>query len=46
MKEYLKMPRIDGRTDAEQIQQLKSYLYQMVQQLNYLISELENKKEG
>lgn len=36
----------DGRTD-EQIRQLKSYLYQLTDQLNYVIQQLEKqKKEG
>lgn len=42
MREYLKLPRINGRTDAEQIAQLKSYLYQTVQQLNFVLSAIED----
>lgn len=44
MKEYLKQPRIDGKTDREQIGQIKNYLYQTVLQLNFILSTLENGK--
>lgn len=41
----LPYPNITGGTPQEQVQQLRSYLYQLVDQLNYTIKQLE-KKEG
>lgn len=34
----------DGRPE-EQIRQLKSYLYQLTDKLNYVIQQLENQKK-
>ena len=39
-------PHRKARTPEEQIAQLKSYLHQLVDQLNYLLSETNSKKEG
>ena len=46
MKEYLKLPRINGRTDGERVSQIVSFLYQTVQQLNFVLSSLEGKQEA
>lgn len=46
MKEYLKLPRINGRTDGERVSQIVSFLYQTVQQLNFVLSTLEGKQEA
>jgi hypothetical protein len=45
VKEYLKLPRINGRTDGERVSQIVSFLYQTVQQLNFVLSSLEGKQE-
>ena len=37
----IRLPNITGNTEAEQIAQIKSYLYQMVSQLNYALSTME-----
>lgn len=46
MKEYLKLPRINGRTDGERVSQIVSFLYQTVQQMNFVLSSLEGKQEA
>lgn len=38
----IRLPNITGRTDAEQLAQVKSYLYQFVEQLNYALSEISS----
>ena len=42
----LRMPNIKGATDAEQIAQIKSYLYQIVEQLQFIIDTLDNQSKG
>ena len=37
----LRLPNITGNTEAEQIVQLKSYLYQLVEQLNWGLNSME-----
>lgn len=37
----IRLPNITGNTEAEQLAQVKSYLYQMVGQLNYALSTIE-----
>ncbi len=37
-----RLPNINGQTSQEQIGQMKSYIYQLVQQLNFAFSSLEN----
>ncbi len=37
----LRLPKITGNTPEEQIRQLTSYLYQLVQELNYQLEQLE-----
>lgn len=34
----LRLPNIDGKTDAAQLKQIKSYLYQLVEELNYSLT--------
>lgn len=43
MKE-LSLPKLSGKTEKEQLEELKSYLYKLVQELNYRLRQLE--KEG
>lgn len=45
MTPQIRYPNITGRTPEEQIAQLKSYLYQLVDQLNYMLSNSDGKKE-
>lgn len=42
----LRKPNINGPTDKEQIAQIKSYLYQMVEQLQFIIDTLDNQSKG
>jgi hypothetical protein len=37
----IRYPNISGKTEAEQIAQIKSYLHQLVDQLNWALSVLE-----
>ena len=50
MTPKLRYPNITGKTAEEQIQQLKRYLYQLIDELNFLLSTTEtqnsHKKEG
>lgn len=43
----IRYPSITGRTPQEQLEQMKSYLYQLADQLNWALSLLEkqNSKE-
>ena len=41
MSMNLRFPNITGVTEAEQLTQIKSYLHQLVQQLNWALSNLE-----
>lgn len=41
MSMYFRYPNITGKTEREQIDQLKRYLYQFVDQLNYVLPLLE-----
>lgn len=38
-------PNITGKTPEEQLSQMRSYLHQLVDQLNWALSVLESKKE-
>lgn len=42
----LRLPNITGKTEAEQIGQLKSYLYQLVEQLNWGLNTVEAYQGG
>lgn len=37
----IRLPNINGKTEAEQLQQIKRYLYQFAEDLNYKLSTLE-----
>ena len=41
MIENIRFPNITGATDREQLKQIKSYLYQLVEQLNYTLSVID-----
>lgn len=41
-----RLPKIDGATDTERIQQLSSYLYQLVGNLNWALNSLESAGQG
>lgn len=43
---YLRLPNITGGTPGEQVAQIQSYLHQMVQQLNWALSTVEEAKAG
>jgi hypothetical protein len=42
----LRYPNIQGKTEAEQLAQVKSYLHQMVEQLNWALSTVESSQGG
>lgn len=47
MMDNIRLPNIKGKTEQEQIQEIKNYLFQLVEQLNYVFSQIErNKQEG
>ena len=39
MNEKLPYPKLDAPTDSGKLEQLRSYLYQLVEQLNLLLDE-------
>ena len=41
----LPYPKINGNTPTEQLAQLRSYLFELIDQLNYLIGQIEAKEE-
>ena len=42
MSVNIRLPNITGRTEAEQLMQVKSYLHQLVEQLNWALSTIES----
>ena len=42
----LRFPNITGKTEAEQITQVKSYLHQLVEQLNWALNAVESAQAG
>lgn len=38
----IRFPNIKGKTEAEQLEQVKSYLHYLVEQLNWTLSTLES----
>ena len=38
----IRLPNITGKTEAEQLEQVKSYLHQLVEQLNWGLSAVES----
>lgn len=45
MTPKLRYPNITGRTPEEQIAQLKSYLYQLIDELNFVLSTMDMQKK-
>ena len=43
---YLRYPNIQGKTEAEQLVQMKSYLHQLVEQLNWALNTVESAQGG
>lgn len=41
MSGNIRLPNIDGTTSAQQLSQIKGYLYQLVEQLNYTLTDME-----
>lgn len=41
----LPYPKITSTTPAGQVAELKSYLYQLIEQLNYQLQQLENNQK-
>lgn len=41
---HLRLPNITASSETEQLQQIKSYLYQLVQELNWALATLEDAK--
>lgn len=46
MTPKLRYPNITGRTPEEQIDQLKRYLYQLIDQLNYELSTMDTQNNA
>lgn len=50
MTPKLRYPNITGRTPEEQVEQLKRYLFQLIDELNYILSQTDTQnntqKEG
>ena len=42
----IRLPNITGKTEAEQMVQVKSYLHQLVEQLNWALNTVNSAKEG
>ena len=42
MSTNIRFPNITGKTEAEQLVQVKSYLHQLVEQLNWALSTIES----
>jgi len=40
---HIRLPNVTGRTEAEQLQQVKHYLIYLAQELNYALAALEEK---
>ena len=38
---HFRLPNITGASEKEQLQQIKSYLYQLIDQLNWAFEQLE-----
>lgn len=41
----IRYPNITGRTEAQRLRQLESYLRQLVDQLNYALAQLEKQAQ-
>lgn len=42
----IRFPNITGKTEAEQLAQVKSYLHQLVEQLNWAFNTIEKNQCG
>ena len=40
----IRLPHINGATNEENIEKIKSYLIQLVQELNYILNQLDDGK--
>lgn len=41
----LRLPKIDAPTEKEQIVQIKNYLFQLVEQLQFVLNDVERRME-
>lgn len=46
MTPKLRYPNITGRSPEEQIEQLKRYLYQLIDELNFVLSTMDTQKRS
>lgn len=46
MRIDIRLPKIDGRTPEQRMAQMQSYLYQMVEQLNWALNTIDDAKAG
>lgn len=44
--EPIRYPAVDGKTEAEKIEQIRRYLFQLADQLNINLDRLERKVDG
>lgn len=44
-KIQIRLPKITGKTEKEQLMQIKSYLIQLVSELQFAFDEIEKDKE-
>ena len=45
MDVQIRLPKIDGATDKEQLVQIKSYLRQLAEELNMAFAAIDNNKK-
>ena len=47
MKSYeIRLPRIDGATDREKIEQIRRFLCQLVEELNFILGDIAKEDSG
>ena len=46
MSMNFRYPNITGKDEKEQIEQIRRYLFQMVDQLNYVVSRMEERSSN
>lgn len=46
MTPKLRYPNITGRSPEEQIEQMKRYLYQLIDELNFVLSTMDTQKRS
>lgn len=44
--EYLPLPKLGGNSEAEQLKELQRYIFQVVQQLNFILSDIDIRLKG